>query len=80
MERSELLAKLNELFVNVFDDDEITLTEDVTADDIDDWDSVMHINLILEIEGEFDVKFTSSEVVVLRNVGDLISLIRAKRS
>jgi acyl carrier protein len=80
MEKSELLTKLKEIFVNIFDDEDIILTEDLTSDDIDDWDSVMHINLILEIEGEFDVKFTSSEVVALRNVGDLISLIRVKRS
>lgn len=80
MNRCELLKRLNGLFIDVFDDDEIILSEDMTADDIDEWDSVMHVNLILEIEGVFGVKFTSSEVVGLQNIADLISLIRMKRS
>ena len=57
MDTNEIFERLNEVFRDVFDDDTITVTEDTTAADVDDWDSLMHITLISAVEDEFDIKF-----------------------
>lgn len=71
-------AKLQEIFRDVFDDDEIELFDEMTADDVDDWDSLSHVNLILRIEKEFNVKFTVDEITDTENVGQFINLINEK--
>ena len=78
MERNEILEKLNEIFRDVFDDDSITVTEETTSSDIEDWDSLTHITLISEVEDEFDIKFAMKEVVGMKNVGEMVDTIMAK--
>ena len=60
---------LNLVFRRVFDNETITITDETTADDIEEWDSLAHINLIMEIEAEFDIKFTVDDIMDLKNVG-----------
>lgn len=67
--------RLNEVFQNVFDDDDIVVDRDTTADDIDDWDSLEHIRLIAAVEREFGVKFSMKEVSSMKNVGEMIDII-----
>ena len=78
MTREEVYVKLNEVFRDVFDDEDITVTDTTTANDIDDWDSLEHINLIVAIEDCFGMKFNMGEVTTMKNVGamvDIMSLI-----
>ncbi|MEG1875991.1 MAG: acyl carrier protein [Lachnospiraceae bacterium] len=75
MTREELYERLNGVFRDVFDDDSITVTETTTADDIEDWDSLEHINLISAVEQEFSVKFTMGQVVTMKNVGEMAAII-----
>ena len=71
-------AKLQQVFRDVFDDETIELRPDMTADDVAEWDSLSHIRLMLEAAKEFGVSFSASEVSRLNNVGDLLTLIKAK--
>ncbi len=71
-------TKLQQVFRDVFDDETIELRPDMTADDIAEWDSLSHIRLMLEAAKEFGVSFSASEVSRLTNVGDLLTLIKAK--
>jgi acyl carrier protein len=71
---------LNEVFQDVFDDEELVVGRPTTAADIAGWDSLMHIRLILEIEKAFKVRFLSSEVSALHSVGDLIDLLESKQA
>ena len=78
MTREQTFDNLTAVFRDVFDDDSIVLHENTTADDIADWDSQSHITLILAAEQRFGVKFRTSELDSLKNVGDFVSLIDAK--
>jgi acyl carrier protein len=78
MESSEVYSKLNDLFRNVFDNDEMIVTPELTASDVDGWDSLRHVRLMLTIERAFGIKFSAYEVNKLRNVGQLAKLIRDK--
>lgn len=73
----EIRKKLQEVFCDVFDD-EIEIFDEMTAKDIEDWDSLMHIQLIIAIEKAFRVKFSAQEVAQVNNVGDFIQLIDSK--
>ncbi len=75
---SETLAQLNEVFQDVFDDEEIAVTRETSAKEIDEWDSLMHVNLVLAVESKFGVRFTSTEVAALKDVGDLSDLVEKK--
>ena len=75
MTREEVFEKLNEVFRDVFEDDDITVTDATTADDIDDWDSLEHINLINAVEQEFDIKFNMGQIVAMKNVGEMVDII-----
>lgn len=75
MERNEVLDRVQEIFRDVLDDDEIVLTDQTTADDVDDWDSLSHIQLIVAVEKAFHVKFTSKEILSWKNVGELVDSI-----
>ncbi len=75
---TDRLARLNRVFQDVFDDDELQIGPQTSAKDIEGWDSLMHVTLIVNVERAFGVKFSSSEVAALQNVGDLISLIDAR--
>ena len=75
MTRKEIFENVNEVFRDVFDDEEITVVEETTADDIEDWDSLEHINLIVAIEKKFGIKFTMGEVTGMKNVGEMVTII-----
>ena len=77
---SDTLTRLNEIFHDVFEDDDIVVTRPTSAKDIAAWDSVMHVTLMISIESAFKIRFHSSEVVGLKNVGELADLIDRKRS
>lgn len=70
--------RLQEVFRDVFDDDEIIITDETTAEDIDEWDSLTQIQLVVAVEDEFGVKFNIVETVKLKNVGEFIALIDKK--
>ena len=74
----DIYKRLNEVFRDVFDDDSITVTPSTTADDIEDWDSMEHINLIGAVESEFGVRFKMGEVSGMKNVGEMAAIIAAR--
>jgi acyl carrier protein len=75
MTREEVYERLNEVFREVFDDEGITVNDETTADDIEDWDSLEHINLVNAIEEEFDMKFNMGQIVSMKNVGEMVDII-----
>lgn len=75
MTREEAFKKMNGVFREVFDEDDITVTEETTAKDIDDWDSLMHITLVSEIEDAFGVHFEMRDVSKMQNVGEMVDKI-----
>ena len=77
MSNAEIFEKLTDIFRDVFDDEDITLTEATTAADIEDWDSLTHITLLAAGAEEFGVKFGMKAVQNLKNVGELAGLIAA---
>jgi acyl carrier protein len=74
----DIIKKLRIIFQDVFDDESLTINNDTTAEDIDDWDSLEHINLIVAIEKDFKFKVTLGELQDLQNVGDMVGLIGKK--
>jgi len=72
------LEALNEVFCDVFEDDDITITRDTVAADVPGWDSVMNVTLMLELEDAFAVQFNASEVSGLKDVGALLDLLARK--
>lgn len=74
----ELYAGLNEIFRQVLDNNSITLTPTMTAEDVDGWDSMNHIFIVVEIEKRFGIKFQAAEMEELKNVGELAALVREK--
>jgi acyl carrier protein len=77
MDESLIYPQLAKVFHNVFDE-EIQLTPQLSAKDVDGWDSLVHIRLILAIEKHFKIKFTTSQIGKLQNVGGLVALIRER--
>lgn len=75
MERTLVKEKLTEIFRDVFDDETIEISNETTAADIEDWDSLTHITLISEIEDGFGVKFSMKDVLLLKNVGEMMDLL-----
>ena len=80
MERKEIFSKLNEIFIDVLDLDEVELTDATSANDIEEWDSLSHIQLIVAIEKAFKIKFTSLEIMKWRNVGEMVNSMEEKLS
>lgn len=78
MVNSEVMNRLTGVFQRAFDDETLRLTRGTTAQDVERWDSLMHINLIVAIEREFKVRFTTREISGLQNVGELIDIISGK--
>ena len=74
----EIAARLQGVFRDVFDDESIVLRDDMTADDIEDWDSLTHINLIVATEKEFKLKFNLAEIKGLKNVGEMVQLLERR--
>jgi len=78
MEKAEIFSKLHEIFLDVFDLDELELTDETSANDIEEWDSLSHIQLIVAIEKAFGIKFTSLEIMKWRNVGEMVTSMQEK--
>lgn len=78
MNEADIYAKLSEIFHDVFDDESIVVTSQLTADDVDEWDSLSHIRLVLAVEKQFGLQFSAAEVGRLENVGEFVSLIRSR--
>ena len=76
----EIYERLNHVFQDVFDDESIKVNEKTTADDIEDWDSLEHINLVVAVEQEFGMKFNMSEVTTMKNVGDMVKIIQERKT
>tara|TARA_B100001142_G_scaffold304146_1_gene331984 strand:+ start:1182 stop:1427 length:246 start_codon:yes stop_codon:yes gene_type:complete len=76
----EILKKINEIFIDVFDDNHLIIKKDTNADDIEDWDSLANINLVVAMEKEFNIKFIITEIEALENVGDMVDLIKKKKA
>ena len=77
---SDILERMQSVFRKIFDDDGLLLRQEMTAADVDAWDSLTHIDLIYAIEREFKVRFTNAEVTSLKNVGDLTVLVEKKQA
>lgn len=75
MTREAVFETLNEVFRDVFDDESISVTENTTSNDIEDWDSLEHINLVVAVEKCFGIKFTMGEVTGMKNVGAMADII-----
>ena len=72
---AKIYEKLNEIFRDVFDDEDITVTPETNSDSIEDWDSLEHINLVVAIEKAFGLKFSMDEVTGMQNVGEMVTII-----
>ena len=78
MDKSQILEEVQEIFRDVLDNEDIELAPATVADDIEEWDSLSHIQLIVAIEKHFKVKFTSKEILSWKNVGEMIDCISTK--
>ena len=78
MERNQILAEVQEIFRDTLDNEEIALTDATTANDLEEWDSLTHIQLIVAIEKHFRLKFTSKEILSWQNVGEMVDCIASK--
>ena len=78
MTEAEVFARLNKIFCKLFDDDSIVVTRATTANDIEDWDSLEHINLISAVEDEFGIRFKMGEVSSMKNVGEMVEIIKTR--
>ncbi len=78
MNINEIIPRLNEVFRDVFGDSSISVTPDTTSADIEDWDSIEHINLIGAVESEFGMRFKMREVSGMKNVGEMINIIQER--
>ena len=78
MERNELLTQLEDVFRNILDAETVNLTDKTTANDVDGWDSLTHIHLVVAIEKNFKIKFTSKEILSWKNVGEMMDSILKK--
>ncbi len=78
MERKEILLKVQDVFRDVLDNEELELQETMSAGDIEDYDSLSHIQLVVAIEKSFGIKFTSKEIMSWENIGSMIDSIESK--
>jgi len=78
MERSEILAKVAEIFREELELDDLVLTDETTADDVEEWDSLSHVQLVAAMEEAFGIEFKSREILSWENIGDLIDSIEKK--
>lgn len=75
MDRNQIFEQLTEIFQDVLDNDEVVVTADTNAEDIEEWDSLTNIQLVVAIEKQFGIKFTSAEIMKWSNVGDMVECI-----
>ena len=75
MDRQEVFKRLNEIFQDIFDDEELVVTDETCADDVEDWDSLRHITLVSAVERAFGIKFSMKEVLEMKNVGEMADIL-----
>jgi acyl carrier protein len=75
----DLISELNNIFRNIFEDEDLVVRRETTAADVPGWDSLQHVSLILRVESRFGIRLSSSEVADLKSVGDLIDIIKRER-
>ena len=80
MERQEIFKELTEIFIDIIDNEDIKLDEETTAGDVDGWDSLSHIQLVVAVEKHFKIRFTSKEIQSWKNVSELVNSIRSKKA
>lgn len=73
-----IMEGLQEIFSGIFDEEDLVLTNKTTSDDIEDWDSLTHMQLIVEIERKYNIRFTTAEIKKAANVGEFIQIIEGK--
>lgn len=78
MSHETILAELREIMIDVFDIDELEVSDATTAEDVEEWDSLSHVRLVVAVERKFGFKFKNSEIESLKTVGDLVRLIETK--
>ena len=78
MTKEEIIKEINNIFIDVLDDEDIAISEATTSDDVDDWDSLNHIHLVVAIEKHFKLRFTSQEIQSWNNVGEMILSMQEK--
>ena len=78
MERDEILEKLQEIIRGAIDDEDIVITDNTVASDVDGWDSLAQVLIVGELQNELGVKFTSAEISKYANVGELVDAVKAK--
>lgn len=79
MSDAEIYTQLTDIFRDVFDDETLTPTPEMSADDVEDWDSLSHIRLMLSVEKAFGVKFSTVELGSMKTVSDLVRLVQSKQ-
>lgn len=78
MEKNKILSQINDIFVDVLDEEDLKISEITTANDVDEWDSLTHIHLVVAIEKYFKIRFSSKEIQSWNNVGDMVTCIQEK--
>ncbi|HEX7945410.1 MAG TPA: acyl carrier protein [Phenylobacterium sp.] len=78
MSADNILRELREIMIDVFDVDDLEITRATTAEDVEEWDSLSHVRLVVAVERKFGFKLKNSEIEALKSVGDLVDLIAAK--
>jgi acyl carrier protein len=78
MQKEDILKKINEIFIDVLEDDDIVLTPETTANDVEEWDSLNHIHLVVAVEKAFKVRFGSQDIQKWQTVGDMVNSVYEK--
>lgn len=74
----EIWKRIRPIFIDIFDDNQLNINEESSADNIEEWDSLNHVNIVVAIEKEFKIKFALGELESLKNVGEMVQLISKK--
>ncbi len=78
MDDQQIMTEINDIFRDVMDNPKITVNQNTSAKDIEEWDSLNHIQLVVAIEKRYKIKFTAQEIIVWKNVGDIVNSLKAK--
>lgn len=78
MNRAEILSRVTDIMRDVFEEDDLVVTEETTSDDVAEWDSTNHVRLMVAVEGEFGITFETREITSPENVGELLDLVESK--
>ncbi|MBL0359238.1 MAG: acyl carrier protein [Chitinophagaceae bacterium] len=78
MDRQEILTQITRVFIDTLDEDNVVLTESTKADDVEGWDSLTHVQLVVAVEKKFNIRFAAKEIQSWKNVGELIDSISSK--